>query len=597
MSFPSITHLTRLAKEFRTDARGNVAIIFAIVALPLVALVGAAVDYTRAASDRTALQSALDSAALMISKDAATMTASEITDRARQYVDSLYTATDAPIESFTATYTPNTGSGASILLTASGTMPTYFMKVMGSSFSTLPIHTASTTKWGSTRMRVALVLDNTGSMSSNSKMTALQSAATDMITKLSAFNTNPGDVYISIVPFAKDVRVDPATYVNASWINWAEWKGEPPYLAQNGYPNNLAVQAGLTTPGLWIDTTKDGSTCPFTTNDYGFSCTDRPATLSGASGTNSIPSKGNYSGMICPSQDNGRKLSGKSGIYYNGCYTSVKIASMTVPTCGSISSSNCSCNHGTCTLKNVYRHDWRNVPVTPIAGPAADSTLTQYAAPDPTATAANGGWTGCFNDRDQNYDTTNDAMSGSGTPSKLPYAEQWTSCTQLEQPIVGMSNDWSALKTNISNMAPGGNTNQAIGLFWGWQTLNTENDPFKAPAKDANWVYKDYIVLLSDGLNTQDRWYSCSGTGACPTIDARQETLCQNIKDPAKNGGNQITVFTIQVNINNKDPQSQVLQDCATPGTGYFQIISQANQTADAFNNVLATIAKLRISQ
>lgn len=597
MSFPSITRLTRLVRRFQTDARGNVAIIFAIVSIPLVALVGAAVDYTRAVSDRTALQSALDSAALMISKDAATMSASQITTRARQYVDSLYTGTDAPIQSFTATYTPNSGSGASILLSANGTMPTYFMRVLGSNFDTLPVATSSTTKWGSTRMRVALVLDNTGSMQDNGKMAALQSAATDMITKLSAFNTTTGDVYISIVPFAKDVRVDPATYVNASWINWTEWKGEPPYLSQNGYPNNLATKAGLTTPGLWIDTTKDGSSCPFSSSSHGFSCTDRPATLSGVGSTTSIPSKGNYLGMICPSQDNGRKLPGKAGVYYNGCYTSVKITSMTVPTCGSISSSNCSCKNGTCTLSNVYRHDWRNVPVTPVAGPAANSTLTQYAAPDPTATTANGGWTGCFNDRDQDYDTTNDAMSGSGTPSKLPYAEQWASCTQLQQPIVGMSNNWATLKTDISNMAPGGNTNQAVGLFWGWQTLNTTNDPFKAPAKDPNWVYKDYIVLLSDGLNTQDRWYSCPGTGACSTIDGRQELLCKNIKDPAQNGGNQITVFSIQVNISSKDPTSKVLQDCATPGAGYFQMITQSSQTADAFNNVLATIAKLRISQ
>jgi hypothetical protein len=99
-------------------------------------------------------------------------------------------------------------------------------------------------------------------------------------------------------------------------------------------------------------------------------------------------------------------------------------------------------------------------------------------------------------------------------------------------------------------------------------------------------------VVLSDGMNTQNRW---SGTQS--SIDARQEILCKNIKDPAQNGGNQITVFSIQVNISSKDPTSKVLQDCATPGAGYFQMITQSSQTADAFNNVLATIAKLRISQ
>ena len=42
---------------------------------------------------------------------------------------------------------------------------------------------------------------------------------------------------------------------------------------------------------------------------------------------------------------------------------------------------------------------------------------------------------------------------------------------------------------------PTGNTNQGIGLAWGWMTL-TQSDPFNAPAKDPNFVYKDAIVIL-----------------------------------------------------------------------------------------------------
>ena len=55
-------------------------------------------------------------------------------------------------------------------------------------------------------------------------------------------------------------------------------------------------------------------------------------------------------------------------------------------------------------------------------------------------------------------------------------------------------------------MQPTGNTNQGIGLAWGWMTLAT-TEPFNAPAKDSNYTNKDVIVLLSDGLNTQNRWY------------------------------------------------------------------------------------------
>ena len=43
--------------------------IFAIALLPILGFIGAAIDYSRATNARTAMQSALDSAALMVSKD------------------------------------------------------------------------------------------------------------------------------------------------------------------------------------------------------------------------------------------------------------------------------------------------------------------------------------------------------------------------------------------------------------------------------------------------------------------------------------------------------------------------------------------------
>lgn len=558
-------------RRFAGAKDGNVAVIFAIALLPVMAIVGAAIDYTRAASARSSMQAALDSTALMISRDAAanpSMSASAVEALATQYFKALYHNTDAVNVEVTASFTPNnsTNFGSTVNISGSGTVPTTFMKVVN--IDTMDIGAKSTTKWGGTRMRVALVLDNTGSMSSNGKMDALKSAATDMITKLSAFNTTEGDVYISIVPFAKDVNVGTSN-VNASWLNWTEWEAEPPYLTTNGYPSDWRY-AG------------PGADCPFGTNNrtYGFECMDRPATLSGAKTTDSIPSTGKYAGMICPSIDSGRKLPGKTSVYYNGCYTSVVDQVTTIDSgrnasCGS--TAGCSCEgsgRNKVCKQTTYKHYWRSHPTDP--------DQAKNAAPDHST------WTGCVNDRDQSYDTTNDAMTGSGTPSKRPYPEQWKDC--LPATVTAMSNQWGDLKTRIDNMTPSGNTNQAVGLYWGWQTLNTTNDPFKAPSKDSNWTYKDYIVLLSDGMNTQNRWSTNQSD-----IDARQEILCRNVKDPSKNGGNQITVFTIQVNVDNVDPTSQVLQSCATDGN--FQMITSSGQTAGAFDRIVQQIAKLRIAQ
>jgi hypothetical protein len=58
----------------------------------------------------------------------------------------------------TPTYT--TSAGSQIVVTGTGTVATSFMKVMGTSF--LNINVSSTVKWGNTRVRVALALDNTG---------------------------------------------------------------------------------------------------------------------------------------------------------------------------------------------------------------------------------------------------------------------------------------------------------------------------------------------------------------------------------------------------------------------------------------------------
>ena len=282
--------------------------------------------------------------------------------------------------------------------------------------------------------------------------------------------------------------------------------------------------------------------------------------------------------MICPSVDNGAKFPGKTNVFYNGCYTSA-VDQTIVLTSGSGASCpagkpNCQCSGsgGSRQCKQTtYKHYWRNHPT--------DAAQAAAAAP------AHSTWTGCVNDRDQDYDTKNSAPGASGgTPSTQFYAEQWASC--LPATVFAMSNQWQTLKDQISAMTPSGNTNQAVGLAWGWQSLST-NPPIAAPAKDSNYVYKDYIVLLSDGLNTQNRWSTTQSS-----IDARQELLCQNIRADTSNP---VTVFTIQVNINNGDPKSQVLQDCAT--NGIFQMITSSSQTADAFQNILTQISKLRVAQ
>jgi hypothetical protein len=148
-----------------------------------------------------------------------------------------------------------------------------------------------------------------------------------------------------------------------------------------------------------------------------------------------------------------------------------------------------------------------------------------------------------------------------------------------------LSYNWTALKTLIGQMTPNGNTNQAIGMAWAWQSL-APTLPLNAPAKDPSYTYRDAIILLSDGLNTQDRWYTDAAS-----IDARQKLVCDN----AKAAG--VTIYTIQLNTSSPaDPTSTVLQYCASGAQNFF-LVTSANQTLSVFNSIGTSLAKLRVAK
>ena len=98
-----------------------------------------------------------------------------------------------------------------------------------------------------------------------------------------------------------------------------------------------------------------------------------------------------------------------------------------------------------------------------------------------------------------------------------------------------------------------------------------------------NYKYKQTIILLTDGLNTQDRWYS----SATP-IDTRQQKTCDNIKAAGA------TVYAIQVNTGG-DPTSTLLQNCASD-SGKFFLLTSANEIITTFNQIGTALSNLRLA-
>jgi von Willebrand factor type A domain len=104
------------------------------------------------------------------------------------------------------------------------------------------------------------------------------------------------------------------------------------------------------------------------------------------------------------------------------------------------------------------------------------------------------------------------------------------------------------------------------------------------PAMDPNYTYSQVIILLTDGLNTQDRWYSSQNS-----IDARQTLTCSNVKAAG------ITLYTIQVNTDGS-PTSTLLRNCATDTTKFF-LLTSSSQIVTTFNAIGTNLSKLRIAK
>ncbi len=126
--------------SFLRNRDGSVAPLLALATLPLLGLVGAAVDYSRVNSARTTMQAALDATVLMLAKTTQNPN-TQITEQAQTYFVGNLTASSVSDISATATVAAVSG-GISVSGTATGTVSTLFMKALG--FETLTITVKAT---------------------------------------------------------------------------------------------------------------------------------------------------------------------------------------------------------------------------------------------------------------------------------------------------------------------------------------------------------------------------------------------------------------------------------------------------------------------
>jgi len=170
-------------------------------------------------------------------------------------------------------------------------------------------------------------------------------------------------------------------------------------------------------------------------------------------------------------------------------------------------------------------------------------------------------------------------------------AEQYSSCPKAIMPL---NYDWTGMNSLVDSMVAAGNTNQPIGLVWGWQTLVGGGPISAPPAMDPNYQYQQVIILLSDGLNTEDRWYTSQSSIDNRMYDSSNGAgTCANIKAAG------IAIYTIQVNTGG-DPTSTLLQNCASNTAGttdHFFLLTSADQMVTTFNKIGTNLTKLRVAK
>lgn len=186
------------SRYFR-ETLGATAVVFALIIPVVVGSAGMAIDVANAYMVKQRLSHAIDAAALA----AAAMGGTDATAKVTRFFNQNY-----PEEKIGATYGLTvTVSGQNMTVTAQADYDTTFGRFMG--IDTITVTSSATVTREVLGLEVALVLDVTGSMSTNNNIGTLRTAATNFLNKLCPNTTCSSLVKIGIVPFATAVNVGP----------------------------------------------------------------------------------------------------------------------------------------------------------------------------------------------------------------------------------------------------------------------------------------------------------------------------------------------------------------------------------------------------
>ncbi|MGI3901783.1 MAG: pilus assembly protein TadG-related protein [Janthinobacterium lividum] len=573
--------LRRGLRSFVSNGRGNVAIIFGLASLPLLAFTGAAIDYGLATRLQVKLQAATDATALTLCQTPQTTTTPQLQSQAKTVMTGyMANATNLLVDTLAVTSAPR-----KITLTTHVNSRTFFPAFTGVSSPKVTATSQCATPLPKT-FEIAMVLDNTGSMAnssgSQSKLQAAQEAAANFVDYVNTNDAFSSQSRIAIVPFAGAVAIDPAVSGTAT-ASWVDTKGQSIYHWTNVAKSSLFASRLSIFNVLKNFSPSWGWAGCFESQPYPQNVQDgAPSTANTQAGWNSL-----YVPYFAPDEP------GKG-------------------TTGLATWSSGARNAQTYVSYNSYIDDTGNCSSTATDFPTAESQACKYA------------------------NVTNAKPTTSG-PASLPNGPNFL-CNS--KPLQRLTSDTSTLKSLIASMVAAGSTNIHEGMIWGWRTLSPisvfgDGAAYSPSTSNAPTATSKVIILMTDGANS---WpanaytnyngytnynqtlyfpdgYLTNADGSDPTphmppayknasnistttqqrnaLDQLTLETCTN----AKAAG--ISIYTIGFSVASDPIDNQgitLLQNCASNSKQAF-VANDSTGLIGAFSQIAASIGALRISQ
>ncbi|MCF8495403.1 MAG: pilus assembly protein [Alphaproteobacteria bacterium] len=514
-------------QSFSRDTAGAIAIAFALMAPIVVGAAGAALDYSYAYLVQQRLHQAIDSAAL--AGAASSTDSEEIEQKIIDFFNANY-----PPEKIGVTFTPVvTIVGNQIHVSGYAYYDTFFLAILG--ITEISVEADTTIQRHVQGLEVALVLDNTGSMSTNNNIGTLKSATRSFINIMFDNALNPEHVRIALVPYSNTVRVgrygigktpegdtynDGSTFVTLpSGVNYttdhssADWYGCVIEHKAAGYSSS-ATHASGSKGQLW----KNGSSWDghgwnpgSTSNDpYDYDVLDE------YEGPWDIYAYG----KVIAQND---KCSNYSGYATSRCSS-----------CNTSGSNKDKCNQGYCFC-------WKS-------------------------------------------------DSSDGINSGCPYANIVPLSSDRDYLLEQVEEDTSA---EPDDMEPHGNTLGNIGMVWGGRVISPE-PPFEEAHSWDNDNWQKAVVMMTDGDNTEDGtyssfWFAAKNNMSVTKFNQRFEETCEDLKEKG------VLIYTVTFSSGINSTTKGYYERCASSEDQYFDAPTQ-EELIRVFEQISRELSNLHIS-